>query len=138
PRDGARGRRRPRLHRHRRELRRRDGVALQPAPAGERQRQLRQGGAADPRPDPARPEPARDGAPAPRHVRRAEGQGAVSEPANISSEESLRITRERGWTGGHNPWTVALVVTMATFMEVLDTAIANVSLRHIAGDLSVG
>ena len=43
---------------------------------------------------------------------------------------------EEGWTGGHNPWTVALVVTMATFMEVLDTSIANVSLPHIAGSLS--
>jgi DHA2 family multidrug resistance protein len=42
-----------------------------------------------------------------------------------------------GWTGGHNPWVIALVVTMATFMEVLDTSIANVSLPHIAGDLSV-
>ncbi|MFN2549914.1 MAG: DHA2 family efflux MFS transporter permease subunit [Myxococcales bacterium] len=44
---------------------------------------------------------------------------------------------EEGWTGGHNPWTVALVVTMATFMEVLDTTIVNVSLPHIAGNLSV-
>jgi DHA2 family multidrug resistance protein len=42
-----------------------------------------------------------------------------------------------GWTDGHNPWAIALVVTMATFMEVLDTAIANVSLAHIAGSLSV-
>ncbi len=42
-----------------------------------------------------------------------------------------------GWTGGHNPWVIALVVTMATFMEVLDTSIANVSLPHIAGSLSV-
>jgi DHA2 family multidrug resistance protein len=55
----------------------------------------------------------------------------------ISAEESIRITHEQGWTGGHNPWVVALVVTMATFMEVLDTAIANVSLPHIAGNLSV-
>lgn len=44
---------------------------------------------------------------------------------------------ETGWTGGRNPWAIALVVTMATFMEVLDTSIANVSLPHIAGDLSV-
>ena len=58
------------------------------------------------------------------------------EAAAISAEESLRITHEQGWTGGHNPWVVALVVTMATFMEVLDTAIANVSLPHIAGSLS--
>src|SRR5207237_9115322 len=38
---------------------------------------------------------------------------------------------------GHNPWVIALVVTLATFMEVLDTAIANGSLPHIAGSLSV-
>jgi DHA2 family multidrug resistance protein len=44
---------------------------------------------------------------------------------------------ETGWTGGRNPWAVAIVVTMATFMEVLDTSIANVSLPKIAGDLSV-
>lgn len=38
--------------------------------------------------------------------------------------------------GHHNPWLVALVVSIATFMEVLDTSIANVSLNHIAGELS--
>ena len=43
---------------------------------------------------------------------------------------------ERGFTGGRSPWAVALTVTMATFMEVLDTSIANVSLPHIAGSLS--
>jgi DHA2 family multidrug resistance protein len=37
---------------------------------------------------------------------------------------------------GINPWIVALVVSMATFMEVLDTSIANVSLPHIAGGLA--
>jgi len=36
---------------------------------------------------------------------------------------------------GVNPWLVAVVVSMATFMEVLDTSIANVSLAHIAGNL---
>jgi DHA2 family multidrug resistance protein len=34
------------------------------------------------------------------------------------------------------PWIIALTVTLATFMEVLDTSIANVSLPHIAGNLS--
>ncbi len=34
-----------------------------------------------------------------------------------------------------NPWVIALAVTLATFMEVLDTSIANVSLPHIAGGL---
>jgi DHA2 family multidrug resistance protein len=38
--------------------------------------------------------------------------------------------------GNRNPWLVALVVSIATFMEVLDTSIANVSLRHIAGSLA--
>jgi MFS transporter, DHA2 family, multidrug resistance protein len=56
----------------------------------------------------------------------APGQGA-RQPAYFAT----------GWTGGRNPWTIALVVTMATFMEVLDTSIANVSLPHIAGNLSV-
>jgi DHA2 family multidrug resistance protein len=42
-----------------------------------------------------------------------------------------------GFTGGHNPWVVAMTVTLATFMEILDTSIANVSLPHIAGNLSV-
>jgi MFS transporter, DHA2 family, multidrug resistance protein len=34
-----------------------------------------------------------------------------------------------------NPWAVAITVTLATFMELLDTSIANVSLPHIAGGL---
>jgi DHA2 family multidrug resistance protein len=37
-----------------------------------------------------------------------------------------------------NPWLVALTVSMATFMEVMDTSIANVALRYIAGDLGAG
>src|SRR5436190_2335485 len=35
-----------------------------------------------------------------------------------------------------NPWLVAAVVVVPTFMEVLDTTIANVALRYIAGGLS--
>lgn len=34
-----------------------------------------------------------------------------------------------------NPWLVALTVSLATFMEVMDTSIANVALRHIAGSV---
>jgi MFS transporter, DHA2 family, multidrug resistance protein len=36
-----------------------------------------------------------------------------------------------------NPWVIAITVTLATFMELLDTAIANVALPHIAGGLAV-
>jgi len=35
-----------------------------------------------------------------------------------------------------NPWIVACTVMLATFMEVLDTSVANVALPHIAGSLS--
>ncbi len=40
--------------------------------------------------------------------------------------------------GSINPWVIAVVVTLATFMEVLDTSIANVALPHISGSLSAG
>src|SRR5712672_23701 len=42
------------------------------------------------------------------------------------------------WRPTVNPWIIALTVTLATFMEVLDTSIANVALPHIAGSLSAG
>ena len=35
----------------------------------------------------------------------------------------------------HNPWAIAITVTLATIMEVLDTSIANVAVPHIAGGL---
>jgi DHA2 family multidrug resistance protein len=47
-----------------------------------------------------------------------------------------------GWTparsvaGGRNPWTIIGVISIATFMVVLDTSIANVALAHIAGSVS--
>jgi len=46
------------------------------------------------------------------------------------------MNQEAAWIPRHNPWLVALTVTIATFMEVLDTSIANVALPHIAGSLS--
>ncbi|PYR74563.1 MAG: EmrB/QacA family drug resistance transporter [Acidobacteria bacterium] len=45
---------------------------------------------------------------------------------------------EASWQPKHNRWAIALTVTLATFMEVMDTSIANVSLPHIAGGLSAG
>ena len=42
----------------------------------------------------------------------------------------------RSAAGNRNPWMIAVVVSIATFMEVLDTTIANVALRHIAGSLA--
>jgi MFS transporter, DHA2 family, multidrug resistance protein len=40
-------------------------------------------------------------------------------------------------SAGANPWLIAVLVALATFMEVLDTTIANVALPHIAGGMGV-
>ena len=40
------------------------------------------------------------------------------------------------WRPRHNPWLIAVGVMLATFMEVLDTSIANIALPHIAGSMS--
>lgn len=42
----------------------------------------------------------------------------------------------RNWQPSGNPWLVAVVVTLAVFMEILDTTIVNVALPHVAGTLS--
>src|SRR5437016_13317707 len=49
-----------------------------------------------------------------------------------------RESETRSSAGNRNPWLIAVVVSIATFMQVLDTSIANVSLRHIAGSLAAG
>jgi len=55
--------------------------------------------------------------------------------------EQGQQSHRAGWSpsrsaaGDRNPWLVAIIVSIATFMVVLDTAIANVSLRYIAGSL---
>jgi MFS transporter, DHA2 family, multidrug resistance protein len=52
---------------------------------------------------------------------------AISEGPPVAASRSGQI----------NPWFIAVTVTLATFMELLDTAIANVALPHIAGGLAV-
>src|SRR5271170_3744643 len=42
---------------------------------------------------------------------------------------------DAAWKSRNNPWAIAVTVTLATFMEVLDTSIANLALPHIAGGL---
>ena len=42
---------------------------------------------------------------------------------------------DAGWRPKANPWLIAVVVTIAAFMEVLDTTIVNVALPHIAGSI---
>ncbi|SPF44307.1 Drug resistance transporter, EmrB/QacA subfamily [Syntrophobacter sp. SbD1] len=43
---------------------------------------------------------------------------------------------ETEWKPSVNPWLIAVAVMLSTFMEVLDTSVANVALPHIAGNLS--
>ncbi|MFP5205913.1 MAG: MFS transporter, partial [Acidobacteriota bacterium] len=45
-------------------------------------------------------------------------------------------TTDNAWRPSHNVWLIAFSVMLATFMEVLDTSVATVSLPHIAGSLS--
>ena len=45
-------------------------------------------------------------------------------------------SQQASWKPKANPWLIALVVTLAAFMEVLDTTIVNVALPHIAGSMS--
>lgn len=40
--------------------------------------------------------------------------------------------------GAGRSWSIALVVTLATFMELLDATVVNVALPHIAGSLGAG
>ncbi len=49
---------------------------------------------------------------------------------------AISLDREAAaWRPAGNPWLIAVTVSLAAFMEVLDTAIANVALPHIAGNL---
>ena len=50
--------------------------------------------------------------------------------------EALQPTAAATWTPSFNPWLIAAAVMLATFMEVLDTSVANVALQPIAGNLS--
>jgi DHA2 family multidrug resistance protein len=55
----------------------------------------------------------------------------ASARAIVRSDASTTTTSP----AARNLWAIALTVTMATFMELLDTSISNVSLPHIAGGL---
>ncbi len=54
---------------------------------------------------------------------------AVTE--TMTEEEEFEV-----WHPRFNPWVIAFTVTLATFMEALDSSIANVALPHIAGSLA--
>ena len=62
----------------------------------------------------------------------ANGEGDRPGPTGAgSADEGVR-----SWRPTTNPWVIAIVVSLAAFMEVLDTSIANVALPYMAGSLS--
>jgi|HubBroStandDraft_6_1064221.scaffolds.fasta_scaffold16677_2 DHA2 family multidrug resistance protein len=56
------------------------------------------------------------------------GADPMTDGPSVSSGEQV-------WKPNGNPWIIAVAVSLAAFMEVLDTSIANVALPHIAGNL---
>ena len=54
----------------------------------------------------------------------------------MAAGASASSTSFEGGKPAVNPWFIAFAVMLATFMEVLDTSVANVALNHIAGNLS--
>ena len=56
----------------------------------------------------------------------------------MSSIAQAELAVHDEWHPHINPWVIAFTVMLSTFMEVLDTSIANVALPHIAGSLSAG
>ena len=54
---------------------------------------------------------------------------------DLPENQTTVAAPEVRWRPRINPWIVAMTVTLATFMEVLDSSIANVALPHIAGGL---
>lgn len=52
--------------------------------------------------------------------------------------DATSVSRPAAMAQSFNPWIIALTVTLATFMEILDTSIANVALPHISGSLGAG
>src|SRR5262245_18279536 len=75
----------------------------------------------------------------PWNVGRAGGASQMNAKVGYSEFQTtrLRFTLQAA-RPSVNPWLIAVTVRSATFMEVLDTAIANVALRHIAGSLAAG
>jgi len=61
-------------------------------------------------------------------------QSTAASPAKPRDADS-EFHFDETWKPRFNPWVIAFTVTLATFMEALDSSIANVALPHIAGSL---
>src|SRR5271156_1440833 len=59
----------------------------------------------------------------------------MSTATAVTPDQAALRASDAAWKPKVNPWIIEVTVTLATFMEVLDTSIANVALPHIAGGL---
>src|SRR6195952_5938271 len=57
-------------------------------------------------------------------------------PSDLVPDKLRPKPLPRSAAGNRNPWMIAVVISIATFMEVLDSTLANVALRHIGGSLA--
>ncbi len=99
---------------------------VQPAAGRERDRQLRQDRRTAAREDRIRRRSAEELPGLAWPVGGALGAGALMADPRLP----------RSAAGDRSPWLIAVIVSVATFMEVLDVTIVNVALRHIAGSLA--
>src|SRR5246127_1009217 len=120
------------MERARDEHRWRNGVGIQPVAAGKCDRELREGCTEGTGADRFRSHhrtgfqcrgPVETGI-----VGLARREGAMSTSGPVAGGQDVGLPKV-------NPWIIGVVVSMAAFMEVLDTSIANVALPHIAGNL---
>src|SRR5690349_12595945 len=63
----------------------------------------------------------------------ASASASTASAGEIAVADALDTT---AWKPAHSPWLIAVAVMAATFLEVLDSSVANVALPHIAGNLS--
>src|ERR1700757_3636508 len=123
------------MERARHEHRWRNGVGIQPVAAGKCDWQLREGCTEGTGADRFRSHhrtgfqcrgPVETGI-----VRVARRESAMSTTASIAADQAV-------WQPKVNPWIIGVAVSLAAFMEALDTSIANVALPHIAGSMGGG
>lgn len=60
----------------------------------------------------------------------------IADQESSVPEDPQQRSNDSEWHPSHSPWLIAVAVMAATFMEILDTSVANVALPHIAGNLS--
>jgi DHA2 family multidrug resistance protein len=65
----------------------------------------------------------------------AAATATIQDQTALTAQQAAQNASDAAWKPRANQWAIALTVTMATFMESLDTSIANVALPHIAGSL---